>query len=183
MNAWIDRAYTWLRSRTPREQWLLIGAAVTLVVATAQPLLIQPLRADIDRADQRIERLETELLQATRMAVDVLRLQTELSVVEQRIEPGARTNLFTLLEALAARAAVGEQLESIKPKQASGNERYPETRVEVTLKGASLGQTVNFLYLIENASAHLIIRSIRLRTRGQEKLLDVSFSVSSFERA
>jgi hypothetical protein len=183
VNAWIDRIQAWLRSRTQREQWLLIGAAVTVVVATAQPVLIQPLRADIERADQRIERLETELLHATRMAADMLRLQAELSVVEQRIEPGARTNLFTLLEALAAQAAIGEQLESIKPKQASGNERYPETRVEVTLKGTSLGQTVNFLYLIENADSHLIIRSIRIKTRGSQKLLDVSFSVSSFERA
>ena len=52
-----------------------------------------------------------------------------------------------------------------------------------SLKGTSLGQTVDFLYLIENASAHLIIRSIRIRARGEEKLLDVSFSVSSFERA
>ena len=183
MNAWIDRTYAWLRSRTPREQWLLIGASVTVVLAIAQPVLIQPLRADIGRADQRVERLEIELLQATRMAADMQRLQAELSLVEERIEPGARTNLFTLLEALAAQAAVGDRLESIKPKQASGNERYPETRVEVTLKGTSLGQTVNFLYLIENAPSHLIIRSIRIRTRGSEKLLDVSFSVSSFERA
>lgn len=183
MNAWIERGYVWLRSRTPREQWLLIGAAVALVGAAAYPLLIQPLRADIDQADARIEQLETKLLRATRMAADVRQLQAGLASVEQRIEPGARTNLLTLLESLAARAALGAQLESIKPKQAAGNERYPETRLEVSLKGASLGQTVNFLYLIENAPAHLIIRSLRIRTRGAENLLDVSFSVSSFERA
>ena len=101
-----------------------------------------------------------------------------------RVEPGAKTNLFTLLEALAAQSGVKDQLDSMKPKQTSGNAAYPETRVEVSLKGVTLAQTVEFIYKIENAPSHLIIRSIRLKVRARDsQLLDVSFSVSSFERA
>jgi hypothetical protein len=173
-----------LRGRSQREQWLLIVAAVVIAVMIVNAALVQPLRADIQRRDGEIELLQTQLLRATRMAADVRRLQGELAAVEERIEPGAKTNLFTLLESLAGQSAVKDQLESIKPKQASGNDRYPETRVEVQLKGATLAQTVSYLYRIETAPMPLIIRSIRIKARGgEEKVLDVSFSVSSFERS
>jgi Tfp pilus assembly protein PilO len=178
-----ERALAYFGGRSQREQWLVIIAAVVVIVMLVHGSLVQPMRAEIGRRDVEIERLQSQLLRATRMAADVRRLQGELAAVEERIEPGTKTNLFTLLESLANQAAVKDQLESIKPKQASGNDRYPETRVEVQLKGATLAQTVNYLYRIETAPMHLIIRSIRIKARGgEEKVLDVSFSVSSFER-
>jgi hypothetical protein len=90
-----------------------------------------------------------------------------------------------LLEKLAEEAGLGaEQIDSVTPKPPSGNERYPETRVEVKLKGATLKQVVRLLHEIETARLYLIVRSLRITTRGKEKqVLDVSFSVSSFERA
>ena len=84
----------------------------------------------------------------------------------------------------AGDAGIQDQLESIKPKQPSGNARYPETRVEVSLKGATLKQMVQYLYAIESAPVLLIIRSLRVKAREDDSgLIDVSFSVSSFERA
>lgn len=114
-------------------------------------------------------------------------LQGELASVEARIQPGSDTNLIALLSTLAADAKISqEQLESIEPKQPSTNAKYPETRAEVRLKGTSLEQMVEFLQKIETSSAHLIVRSLKIRSRGDGPngpVLDVSFSVSSFERA
>ena len=114
-------------------------------------------------------------------------LQGELASVEARIQPGSDTNLIALLSTLAADAKISqEQLESIEPKQPSTNAKYPETRAEVRLKGTSLEQMVEFLHKIETSSAHLIVRSLKIRSRGDGPtgpVLDVSFSVSSFERA
>jgi len=110
-----------------------------------------------------------------------------LQSVEGRIQPGAQTNLIALLSTLAADARISqEQLESIEPKQPSANKEYPETRAEVRLKGTSLEQMVAFLQKIETSSSHLIVRSLKIRSRGDGPngpVLDVSFSVSSFERA
>jgi hypothetical protein len=56
--------------------------------------------------------------------------------------------------------------------------------VELVLKGATLEQTMQLLYRIDTAPAHLIIRSLRIKSRPDgSNLLDVSISVSSFERA
>lgn len=184
MNLLLERLRSLLASRTPRERWLLVLAGCVLGVVGVWAVGVLPLTSRLAPAAAESARLELELTRALRMAADVRALQGELSQVESRIEPGESTNLFSLLESLAQTAQVKDRLESIKPKQASGNERYPETRYEVSLNGATLEQAVRYLHAIESAPMPLIIRSIRLRARPDESgLLDVSFSVSSFTKA
>jgi hypothetical protein len=134
-----------------------------------------------------VAQLEGERTRALRIAAEMRSIQGELAGVEAAIQPGAQTNLIALLSTLAGEARISqEQLESIEPKQPSENAKYPETRAEVRLKGTTLEQLVAFLHRIETSSSHLIVRSLKIRTRGEGDsgpVLDVSFSVSSFERA
>jgi hypothetical protein len=179
------RAY--LASRSPRERWLLIAAACMVALVIVYVAIVSPLDDRARGADARVAQLELDLTRAIRIASEMRGLQGELESVESRIQPGAQTNLIALLSTLAADARISqEQLESIEPKQPSTNASYPETRAEVRLKGASLEQTVEFLQKIETSSSHLIVRSLKIRARGEGPtgpVLDVSFSVSSFERA
>ena len=104
-----------------------------------------------------------------------------LSGVESRIQRGSRGNLRTTLETLAQKSQVS--VESMEPQTAPTNDRYRETKVEVSLKGVSLPQTVAYLHEIEGSGELLTVKSLRLRTRADKpELLDVVFTVSSFER-
>jgi type II secretory pathway component PulM len=173
-----------LQERSPRERWLIVLAICALVLIGLDALVLSPLRARAERLQSEAQQLATDLLRAAQVAREVRLLNAQVAAVEARIRPGEKTNLFTLLESLATKAGVKDQLESIKPKQPSGNERFPETRVEVSLKAASLAQTVRFLHEIEASPLHLIVRSLRIKTRGDpQNLLEVSFSVSSYTRA
>ncbi len=173
-----------LQERSPRERWLIVLGVCALVGIALDGWVLSPLRARAAALEAETQRLEGDLLRAAQVAREVRLLNAQVAHVETRIRPGEKTNLFTLLETLATRAGVREQLESIKPKQPSGNDRFPETRVEVSLKGTTLGQTVRFLHEIESSPLHLIVRSLRIKARGDEtNLLEVSFSVSSFTRA
>ena len=184
MNAVFDWLRSFLAARSARERWILLAAVSVVGFVMVHTIVIRPMSNRVGPARSEVQELESEFAQALRMAGDVRLLQAELSSVEGRIGTGEATNLFALLEKLAAEAQVKDQLESIKPKQPSGNVDYPETRVEVQLKGATLGQAVHFLHRIETAPMHLIVRSIRMRSRPDgSKLLDVSFSVSSFVRS
>jgi Tfp pilus assembly protein PilO len=184
VNELLEKVTEFIQSRTARERWLAVLVACVTVALLVQGIAIGPIRASLSNVERETEDLAVSLQRSERMAREIQRLQTELAMVESRIKPGERANLFTLLENLAAQARIKDQLESIKPKQASGNEMYPETRVEVSIKGATLNQTVQFLYQIESAPVLLIIRSLRIKSRNDDsKLLDVSFAVSSFERA
>ena len=177
----------YLASRSPRERWLLVAGACALALVIVYAALVVPLDDRAREADRRVAQLEPELIRAIGIAGEMRALQGELASVEGRIQPGADTNLIALLSTLAADARISqEQLESIEPRQPSTNAKYPETRAEVRLKGASLEQTIEFLHKIETSGSHLIVRSLKIRARGDGAtggVLDVSFSVSSFERA
>jgi general secretion pathway protein M len=187
MNDLLAPLRSYLGTRSPRERWLLVAGVCALALVVVYTSIVAPLGDSARRADARVAQLELELITALGIAGEMRALQGELAYVEARIQSGSNTNLIALLSTLAADAKISqEQLESIEPKQPSTNARYPETRAEVRLKGASLEQMVEFLHKIETSTSHLIVRSLKIRSRGDGPsgpVLDVSFSVSSFERA
>jgi hypothetical protein len=104
-----------------------------------------------------------------------------LTLVEQRVQRGPRGNLRTTLENLARKSMV--KVESMEPQASPSNTRYRETKVEVGLKGVTLPQMVGYLHQIESSSQVLSVKTLRIRTRTDApELLDVTFTVSSFER-
>ncbi len=185
MSSFLAPLRTYLAGLSPRESWLLILGACLLSAIVFDLMLIRPMSARAERAEAKTAQLERDVARALRIAGEVRLLHGELASVEKRIRPGERTNLLSELERLASAASIREgQLESIKERGASANLRYPETRVEVSLKGTTLQQTVDYLYRIETAPILLIVRSLRVKARGgEEQLVDVQFSVSTFERA
>jgi type II secretory pathway component PulM len=173
--------------RSPRERWIIVIAACVIGLWAVDSMIATPLQERIARVEGQIQAAEADSVRASLIAQRLYALRGELAAVEEQIQPGAETNLLALIESLAAEAGIREQLQAIKPRQGSRNEQYPETRVEVSLKGASLEQTVKLLHAIENAPLHLMVRSVRIRALraliGKVMLLDVSFFVSSFARA
>ena len=78
----------------------------------------------------------------------------------------------------------------MEKRQSGQSERYDETKVEVSLKGISLQQAVQYLTSIESAAQPLSVKSLRIKrrpgraTRDDQKpadLIDVTFSVSAFK--
>lgn len=184
MNEIWQRLRELYRARSQQEQLLLALAGALIGFLFIYSLILSPLRARNSELDSEVSTLNQNVKLAAQLAGQISRLQTELHSVEELIKTKEQVDLFTLLERLAEEADVKNQLEEIKPATPSKNDHYPETRVQVKLTGATLAQTVNFLYHINIADLHLIIRSVRIRTRRDDsKLLDVDFSVSSFERA
>lgn len=184
MKSLLDRLRAFLRSRSAREQWVLAVGTVAVVLTVLHLVILRPLRAEVAEREAEVAELLVDVQKAVRLVRGIQQLEASVREVDARIKTSAKTNLFTLLESLAEQAQVKDRLESIKPKQASGNALYPETRVEVTLKGATDLQTVELLYRIETAPAHLIVRSLRIKSRPDgSNLLDVSLLVSTFERA
>ena len=142
--------------------------------------VIQPIRARVHAAEERVAIAEQELELAERLRRELAALGGELRQVEERIRRGPRGNLFTILESLAAQSAV--VVASVEPQATPEHERYRETKVQVALKEVTLAQTVHFLHRIESADQLLSIKSLRVRTHAdQSDLLDVTFTVSSFE--
>ena len=176
----------WARLRTliaglsPRERGLVTVAGGITLLLLGYLVVVRPVLAAQRSAELRVAAAEDQLLAVQRLRADLDEVQARLSNVEQRIGRGPRGNIFTLLETLAGRSAV--KVESMEPQTSLSSERYRETKVEVVLKSITLGQAVNYLHQIESAEQVLSVKSLRIRTRRDDsKLLDVTFTVSSFE--
>ncbi len=170
----------WWADLAPREQALVGGAGVSLGLALLWFAFIQPIRNLVQNAEARVEVAAQEVAISQQLGRELRAIGSQLRVVEERVRRGPRGNLFTILESLAARSAV--RVASVEPQSAPNHDRYKETKVQVVLKEVTLAQTVNFLHRIESADQLLSVKSLRVRTRAdQSDLLDVTFSVSSFE--
>jgi type II secretory pathway component PulM len=182
-----ERIEAWVRGLAPRERLLLGGAAGIAGAMLLWIGAVLPLVGAVRSAELRVETAERELDVARRILTDLSAVQSRLDAVERRIREGPRGNLFTTLEQLAAQSAV--KVESMEPQAAASSDVFRETKVQVVLKQVTLAQTVSFLHKIESTEQLLSVKSLRVRSRVDRKgdavleLLDVTFTVSSFEPA
>jgi general secretion pathway protein M len=160
---------------------LLVSIVVALVaIALVYVAVISPLLGARSRGEERLASADQELRVMQRMRRDYDDVQGRLAYVEQRIQSGARGNLRTTLESLAQQASV--KVESMEPQASPAHPKYRETKVEVGLRNVTLAQTVHYLHQIDVAPQALSVKSLRIRTRAEQPdLLDVTFTVSSFE--
>lgn len=165
-----------------RNERLLVSVAGGLLVVTlvwfgvAMPLLSAARDAsrDAETAEQQVE-----LVRALRARFD--EVNGRLGAVEARIQSGPQGEIFTTLEQMASQSAV--KIDSMEPRTSPASTEYRETKVQVSLKGVTLAQVVGLLSRIDTAPQMLSIKSLRIRTRADKQdLLDVTFTVSSFEK-
>ncbi|HDZ90658.1 MAG TPA: hypothetical protein ENH37_08270 [Deltaproteobacteria bacterium] len=71
--------------------------------------------------------------------------------------------LFSFLERAAGRAGVKDHIKYMKPSASRGDGRFKEAMVEMKLDGVSLGQIVNYLYLIESPQNVVGVKRISIR--------------------
>jgi type II secretory pathway component PulM len=164
-----------------RERMLVSTAGVLVLITIAYFAIIVPVAAIGSRAADRLESAETSYEVMKRLRAEYDDVQRRLKSVEGRIRRGARSNLRTVLENMAQKSQVA--IESMEPQAAPTIPPYRETKVEIGLKGVTLPQTVSYLHAIETSKDLLTVKNLRIRSRTDKpQLLDVTFTVSSFER-
>jgi type II secretory pathway component PulM len=182
VNEWIAKARAAWNGLAPREQLLVGGACGLLAVAILYGLVLMPLLGWLEQGSERRETAERELVLMRRLAGEYASIQAQLGDVEERIRNGPKGNLRSTLQSLAQRSGV--RVESMEPQASPANDAYQETKVAVGLKGVDLPSAVKYLHGIEEAPQVLSVKNLHIRSsRGNDQgaLLDVTFTVSSFE--
>jgi type II secretory pathway component PulM len=182
VNAWLARLRSAYEGLSSREQMLVLAAGALLGLALLYLVVVSPIRRFAASASQRVTTAEQELELVRRLRREYDEVHGRLATVEERIRNGPRGEIFTTLEKLAADSAV--KVDSMEPRTSPASDSYRETKVQVALKGVTLAQLVNYLHRIDSAEQVLSIKSLRIRSRKDKpELLDVTFTVSSFEPA
>jgi general secretion pathway protein M len=177
---WWNRLRNAFTSLEPRERLLVSIVAGILGLLLFYAVVVSPLLGAADRGEQRLATADQQLRAMERLRREYDDVRARLADIETRIQRGARGNLRTTLESLAQQATV--KVESMEPQSTPSHPKYHETKVEVGLSNVTLTQTVNYLHQIESSPQALSVKSLRIRSRPENpELLDVSFTVSSFE--
>jgi type II secretory pathway component PulM len=180
MSRFWERLRATFENLSARERILVSAVGVLLTIAVLTVGVVTPLLGLGENAEKQLRAAEQQLLVVKRMRREFDDVDQRLDTVEERIRSGPRGNLRTTLETLARQASV--RVESMEPQASPAHDRYRETKVEVGLGGVTLAQAVSYLHQIESAQQMLSVKSLRMRTRPEKPdLLDVSFTVSSFE--
>ena len=180
MSEWWTRLLNAYNGLEARERLLVSVVGALLGVALLYVAVVAPILRASDRGEERLATADQRLQVMQRLRRDYDDVRGRLADVEQRIRRGARGELRTTLESLAQQASV--KVESMEPQASPAHPKYRETKVEVGLKNVTLAQTVHYLHEIDIAPQALSVKSLRIRTRPEQpELLDVSFTVSSFE--
>jgi type II secretory pathway component PulM len=182
VSAWLARLRAAYEGLSSRERLLVLTIGGLLVLALLYLVVVSPIRGAAESASLRVTTAEQELEAVRRLRREYDEVQGRLATVEERIRSGPRGEIFTTLEKLAADSAV--KVDSMEPRTSPASDSYRETKVQVALKGVTLAQLVNYLHRIDSSEQVLSIKSLRIRARKDKpELLDVTFTVSSFEPA
>jgi general secretion pathway protein M len=180
MSQWWNRLVDAFNGLEARERVLVSIVGALALAAILYAIVIAPILRASQRGEDRLATADQQLAVMQRLRRDYDDVKGRLADVEQRIQRGAKSELRTTLEALAQQASV--KVESMEPQTSPAHPKYRETKVEVGLKNVTLAQTVHYLHQIDIAPQALSVKSLRIRTRAEQPdLLDVSFTVSSFE--
>jgi general secretion pathway protein M len=180
VSAWWTRLLDAFNGLEARERMLVSIVGALVLAALLYVLVVGPILRASQRGEDRLATADQRLQVMQRLRRDYDDVKGRLADVEQRIQRGARSELRTTLESLAQQASV--KVESMEPQASPAHPKYRETKVEVGLKNVTLAQTVHYLHQIDIAPQALSVKSLRIRTRAEQPdLLDVTFTVSSFE--
>ena len=178
MNRLLARIASAFAGLKPNERVLVSIAGVLLLGIVLWFGIAAPLLSASTNATRRATAAEEQAAAVAALQGRFAEVNGRVANVEQRIHNGPKGEIFTSLEQMAQQAAV--KIDSMEPRTSPASDEYRETKVQVALKGVTLAQVVGYLHRIESAPQLLSIKSLRIRTRGEE-LLDVTFEVSSFE--
>jgi general secretion pathway protein M len=169
----------------PRERWALVAGGLVVLVTIIYLGIISPYLNALNLLDTRIIARQRQVKEVQALRQEYLQLQRQTAEAEQRMaKAGAGFSLFAFVEAVTVQVATKENLVYMRPQQPSAQGEFSEESVEIKLEKIRIDQLVRLLYSVESADAYLQVKSLRVRTRFDNRsMLDAVLTISSFGRS
>src|SRR3989338_9528845 len=120
------------------------------------------------------------MLNFVQLKEEYLREKDKFDYTERRaLSPRGMESPIIILEEIGIRAGIKEKIIMLKPLEEEMEKGYLERGVNVKIDGIDLNQLINFLYIIENNKALLLINGFSMKSRfDNPNLLDVDISLA-----
>lgn len=165
-----------------RERLIVVGGGVLVIFLFIYFLGVSPARERSQVLKRLISQKERELQELLVICDEYQKLKgAEDAIVRRTMALGAGVSPISILEGLARKAGVREQLDQMRPLPSISAPRYTIIPVQLNIRGAGLAEIVAYIYEIENADAPFLIKRLKLRPtpRGGGRL-DCTLEVLTF---
>jgi len=168
-----------------REQLLVIGAGVLVLLLALFTFVIDPIRERAANLDRRLVTAGRQLAELRTLRDDYRRQKRVIDRMDARLRRQRRNfAIFSYLEQVAGRAGVQDKIQSMNTLASPPNTEYKEESVEVRMEGVTLQQLVEYLHRVENSPQILRIKRLQVGpTRENRQLLSVRLRISVFSLA
>lgn len=174
-----------INTLNPREKIFIVAGVICVVAVLLWIGVLAPYQAAIERHETRIESRQKQLQQIHELRNEYLTLNKKLNSAERRLEQASRGfSLFSFLEEVTAQTGVRDRLVSMRPQSTATRGEYREESVEIRLERLALPQIVQLMHSLEQAEAFLTTRSLRIKSRFDDRSrFDTVLVISSYQRA
>lgn len=168
-----------------REQLLVIGAGVLVLLLALFTFVIDPIRERAANLDRRLVTAGRQLAELRALRDDYRRQKRVIDRMDARLRRQRRNfAIFSYLEQVAGRAGVQDKIQSMNTLASPPNTEYKEESVEVRMEGVTLQQLVEYLHRVEKSPQILRIKRLQVGpTRENRQLLSVRLRISVFSLA
>ncbi len=166
-----------------REKYLILTAAVCIVIFLLFQFLIFPILDSKKRTASGLKAKETGLDEIMKLSAEYQTYQKSSQGLQQALAGRKKGfTLFAFLEEAAGKAEVKANIKYMKPSGSSGTGPYKESTVEMKLEAITLEQLVGYLYRIESPDNLVNIKRISINENKKEAgYLDAVMQVLTFQ--
>ena len=165
-----------------REQMLVVGAGVLVLVAVLFTFVVDPILARGANLDRRLAAAGRQLAALQTLRGDYQRQQQIIDRIDAQLRRQSKNfAIFSHLEQVAGQTGIQDKIQSMNTVASPPNTVYKEDSVEVRMEGVSLTQLTEYLHRMERSPQVLRIKRLQVKpTRDNRQLLSVRLRVSVF---
>ena len=165
-----------------REQILVAGAGIVVLLAVLFAFVVDPLLARAADLDRRLAAAGRQLAELQALRVDYQRQEQIIDRIDAQLRRQPRTFvIFSHLEQVAGQSGIQDKIQSMNTVAGPPNTVYKEDSVEVKMEGVTLAQLTEYLHRLERSPQVLKIKRLQIKpTRESRQLLSVRFRLSVF---
>ena len=168
-----------------REQILVVGAGVLVVVLALFTFVLDPILARAENLDRRLATADHQLAELQTLRTEYLRQKRMIDRIDRRLRRRQRNfAIFSYLEQVAGRTGLQEKIQSMNTIASPPGTEYKEESVEVRMEDVTLNELVQYLHRLERSPQVLRIRRLQINPKaGDRQMLSVRMRVSVFSLA
>lgn len=168
-----------------REQALVIGAGLLVLVLAFFTFVIDPILSRAENLDRRLMAAERQLAELQTLRNEYLRQKQMIDRIDTRLRRRRRNfAIFSYLEQVAGRTGLQDRIQSMNTVASPPNTEYKEDSVEVRMEDVTLRELVDYLHRMERSPQVLRIRRLQISPKpGDRQMLSVRLRVSVFSLA